>query len=69
MRAYRNLVLSCLAALALATTAAHAAPQAKPAAGAMSASVPGWLVGAWKLVRCDNVYPDGRRVELYGHDP
>lgn len=70
MRACRNLVLSCVAALALATTAVHAAPQAKPApAGAMPASVPGWLVGAWKLVRCDNVYPDGHRVELYGHEP
>ena len=27
------------------------------------------LVGAWKLVRCDNVYPDGHRVELYGPNP
>ena len=31
--------------------------------------VPTWLVGAWALVRCDNVYPDGRLVELYGPDP
>lgn len=35
----------------------------------MSATVPSWLVGAWRLVRCNNVYPDDRRVELYGHDP
>lgn len=35
----------------------------------MHAEVPTWLVGAWALVRCDNVYPDGRRVELYGPDP
>ncbi len=27
------------------------------------------LAGVWSLVRCDNVYPDGRRVELYGPDP
>jgi hypothetical protein len=31
--------------------------------------VPAWLVGAWVLVRCDNVYPDGRLVALYGPDP
>jgi hypothetical protein len=33
------------------------------------AMVPKELIGAWTLVRCDNVYPDGRRVELYGHNP
>jgi hypothetical protein len=27
------------------------------------------LAGAWSLVRVDNVYPDGRRVELYGPNP
>ena len=27
------------------------------------------LTGAWKLVRCDNVYPDGHRIELYGPNP
>lgn len=31
--------------------------------------LPKELVGAWTLVRCDNVYPDGRRVELYGPNP
>nr|WP_165583077.1 lipocalin-like domain-containing protein [Dyella soli] len=31
--------------------------------------VPKNLVGAWELVRCDNVYPDGHRVELYGPTP
>lgn len=66
----RTFVASCIAALALAASVAQAGPHEKPRpAAAMSASVPGWLVGAWKLVRCDNVYPDGRRVELYGHDP
>lgn len=31
--------------------------------------VPTWLVGAWALVRYDDVYPDGRLVEPYGSDP
>jgi hypothetical protein len=31
--------------------------------------VPKELIGAWTLVRCDNVYPDGHRVELYGPNP
>lgn len=33
------------------------------------AMVPTELIGAWTLVRCDNIYPDGRRVELYGPHP
>ena len=33
------------------------------------AVVPKTLTGAWTLVRCDNVYPDGHRVELYGPHP
>jgi Lipocalin-like domain len=33
------------------------------------AMVPKELMGAWTLVRCDNVYPDGHRVELYGPHP
>ena len=32
-------------------------------------AVPAWLAGTWTLVRCDNVYPDGHRVELYGPHP
>lgn len=35
----------------------------------MQSRVPAWLVGTWVLVRCDNVYPDGRLVELYGPNP
>ncbi|MBD8898498.1 lipocalin-like domain-containing protein [Rhodanobacter sp. DHG33] len=31
--------------------------------------VPASLVGAWTLVRVDNVYPDGHRVALYGPHP
>lgn len=66
--------VSGLFALALAVSAAHAsAPQEKnPATGAANmteTSVPTWLVGTWTLVRCDNVYPDGHRVELYGPHP
>lgn len=34
-----------------------------------AAAVPNALIGAWTLVRCDNVYPDGHRVELYGPHP
>ena len=33
------------------------------------AMVPKALIGAWTLVRCDNVDPDGHRVELYGPHP
>jgi hypothetical protein len=40
---------------------------ADDASSASSASFS--LTGAWKLVRCDNVYPDGHRVELYGPNP
>ncbi len=70
MSAHKGLALMCAAALALVTSAVQASPHEKThSAMAMSASVPGWLVGTWKLVRCDNVYPDGRRVELYGRDP
>lgn len=68
----RNIASPFVAALALAlvTSVAQASPHEKPRpAAAMSASVPGWLVGTWKLVRCDNVYSDGRRMELYGRDP
>lgn len=39
------------------------------AAQAVPADVPAALVGAWTLERVDNVYPDGRRVELYGPHP
>jgi hypothetical protein len=54
-------VLACTAALIAAPTIASAAEA--------TAKGPGVLQGAWTLVRCDNVYPDGRRVELYGPNP
>ncbi|BDU21531.1 hypothetical protein DYGSA30_29880 [Dyella sp. GSA-30] len=37
--------------------------------GVVAGRVPAWLVGTWVLIRCDNVYPDGRLVELYGSNP
>jgi hypothetical protein len=57
---HRFALASCLA-LAAVPIGAFAADAASPG--------PGLLEGAWKLVRCDNVYPDGHRVELYGPNP
>jgi hypothetical protein len=57
---HRFALASCLA-LAAVPISAFAADAASPG--------PGVLEGAWKLVRCDNVYPDGHRVELYGPNP
>lgn len=73
----RKPVVSALCALALAASFAQAATPAKdprtptPAMPMTmeNAQVPSWLVGTWTLVRCDNVYPDGHRVELYGPHP
>lgn len=60
-------------ALAVASVPASATPQEKTQqhtdSANMSATVPAWLVGTWTLVRCDNVYPDGHRIELYGPHP
>jgi len=50
-------------ALAMATSSLTASAADAPSTG------PGVLAGAWTLVRCDNVYPDGHRVELYGPNP
>ncbi len=51
----------------LATEHADSAAGSSESAGSMA--VPAALVGAWTLERVDNVYPDGRRVELYGPHP
>lgn len=52
------------------TSASEKAAQASDTATVPAqTSVPAWLVGAWVLVRCDNVYPDGHHVELYGPSP
>ena len=68
----RNYILIlALSGLASAFGSMHASAALPESAAAMSASAasPAQLVGTWELVRCDNVYPDGRRVELYGPNP
>jgi len=64
-------LLASALAMALVAPGAIAAPASSPgptmAMGTLP--VPKELVGTWTLVRCDNVYPDGRRVELYGPSP
>ena len=78
MHRYRSILALCVLALALpcmvqaSTTAVEKAVQQSDASitePAMQSRVPAWLVGTWVLVRCDNVYPDGRLVELYGSNP
>lgn len=66
-----HILIFTLSGLALtfgATQAGAAPPESEPAISA-SVTVPAQLIGVWELVRCDNVYPDGRRVELYGPNP
>ena len=64
-------MIFALCGLALTLSSLHSA--GADAAMPMSASTPmpasSSLAGAWTLVRVDNVYPDGRRVELYGPNP
>lgn len=60
---------ACLIAAMAASPALAAQDAMKPGEMAGHGMVPRELVGAWTLVRCDNVYPDGHRVELYGPDP
>jgi hypothetical protein len=67
-----QLARKSIAALALAlglfsSRLDHA--QSAAASDGMMAKQTVSLTGVWSLVRCDNVYPDGRRVELYGPDP
>jgi hypothetical protein len=77
MQRMNTLFLPAVMALALMASLTHAgttpqdqSPQhAAPADMSKHAAVPAWLAGTWTLVRCDNVYPDGHRIELYGHDP
>ncbi|WP_163989906.1 lipocalin-like domain-containing protein [Pyxidicoccus caerfyrddinensis] len=56
MHLSRSITLAAVSLLLLA-----AAPREKVSAKE--------LVGTWTLVLCDNVYPDGRRVQLYGAQP
>lgn len=74
--AFFGLALTLTSVVEAGTTTFEKAVQQADAATATSATtmtmhdrVPAWLVGAWALVRCDNVYPDGRLVELYGPNP
>lgn len=61
--------LSCAVALLALAALPSLATAADSADAMMKPMLPKELVGAWALVRCDNVYPDGRRVELYGPNP
>lgn len=71
MLAFATVLFALTASMAQATTSAQDKAQQKADSETASGSmpVPSWLVGTWTLVRCDNVYPDGHRIELYGHDP
>lgn len=63
-------VLSLCASLAPVMQAATGYEDNIPVQLADNASAASFsLTGAWKLVRCDNVYPDGHRIELYGPNP
>jgi hypothetical protein len=62
MNPFKKFILPAAAALAFAASIAHADSSSMT-------NVPTWLAGTWTLVRCDNVYPDGHRVELYGPHP
>ena len=67
---HRSKAILALCALALTLGAQRgeaAAAASMPASAPMPMSTS--LAGAWALVRVDNVYPDGRRVELYGPNP
>lgn len=64
----RVLLASFIAAMA-ASTVLYAQQAMTSGENATHAMIPKALVGAWTLVRCDNVYPDGHRVELYGPNP
>ncbi|HUA81097.1 MAG TPA: lipocalin-like domain-containing protein [Dyella sp.] len=73
MHPYLKLFVSAVATLAsavsIAQTSGSSQENAKPMTDTAHLSVPTWLAGTWTLVRCDNVYPDGHRVELYGPHP
>lgn len=72
-RAKRLVLAACLASTIASPILAAAPAQdvaMKPSESAHGgAMVPKELIGAWALVHCDNVYPDGHRVELYGPNP
>jgi hypothetical protein len=61
-------VVLCGLALSLGAQCAEPAP-AMPMSASTPMSMSTSLAGAWTLVRVDNIYPDGHRVELYGPNP
>ncbi|MHA6204677.1 lipocalin-like domain-containing protein [Dyella soli] len=65
----KRLLIACLVACMAAAPALAAQDAIRPGESTGHGMVPKELVGAWTLVRCDNVYPDGHRVELYGPNP
>jgi hypothetical protein len=68
MHPARLIFALCGLALGLVVQRAQAAAPT-PAPEAMTMPMSTSLAGAWTLVRVDNVYPDGHRVELYGPNP
>ncbi|WP_165418484.1 lipocalin-like domain-containing protein [Dyella amyloliquefaciens] len=65
----KRMFVVCLIASMAASPVLAGQDAMTSAASAGHGMVPKELVGAWTLVRCDNVYPDGHRVELYGPHP
>ena len=65
----KRVLVVCLITSMAASSALAARDAMKAGESAAHGMVPKGLVGAWTLVRCDNVYPDGHRVELYGPNP
>jgi hypothetical protein len=65
----KRALVACLIASMAASPVLAAQDTMQPGESAGQSMVPKELVGAWTLVRCDNVYPDGHRVELYGPNP
>jgi len=65
----KRALVACLIASVAASPVLAAQDTMMPSESAGHGMVPKALVGAWTLVRCDNVYPDGHRVELYGPNP
>lgn len=65
----KHVLVACFVSAMAATSVRAAQGVMKPGESAGRGMVPKALVGAWTLVRCDNVYPDGHRVALYGPNP
>jgi len=66
---YPARLIFALCGLALGLVVQRAQAAATPTPEVMTMPMSTSLAGAWTLVRVDNVYPDGHRVELYGPNP